>query len=157
MKQTIVVIALFFIYFHISGLATTNILRLTKGCKTSVLSSKCVCDSCSSKIPPFFQLPIISYLLCKGKCKFCGCKIPVSGLILEVIVLIGMSLITILCMFSVYGVLLSFLFYEIVRIAVIIKHGKRADSFIKQYVIAVISMIPFLFCSIFTALLYGIA
>ena len=156
MKQALIILALFFMYYHISGLSTTNILRLTKGCRTPVLSSKCVCDNCSNKIPPILQLPVISFVLCRGRCKFCGCKIPVSGLILEICILSGMFFITHLLGFAPKGVLFSFVFYEITRIFVVIRHGKRTDDFLKQYAIAVASMIPFFICTLFASLLYSV-
>ena len=62
MNQIIIITAFFLAYFMVSGLATTNILRLTSGNTLPVLSSKCVCDSCGKKITPFFQLPIISFI-----------------------------------------------------------------------------------------------
>ena len=92
-EHLIIYLALFFIYFHIGGLATTNILRLTKGNSNFVLSSKCECDSCGFKIPAILQLPVVSYIICKGKCKNCGTLIPVFPLILELAVMIGMFLI----------------------------------------------------------------
>lgn len=156
MNQIIITVAFFLSYFMVSGLATTNILRLTSGNTLPVLSSKCVCDSCGSKITPFYQMPIISFILCGGKCRNCKVKIPVYPLILECVICFGMFLISALFKFSYLGVLVSFLFYEIVRIFLVIKRGKRETDFGKQYFIAVIAMLPFLLLILFVALLYKI-
>ena len=49
MEKCILIVALFTIYFHIGGLATTNILRLTKGNKADVNYPHCTCDNCGIK------------------------------------------------------------------------------------------------------------
>lgn len=156
-NRIIIVISLFFIFYNIGGLATTNILRLTKGNTLTIHSSKCICDNCGSKIPPLLQFPIISYIVCRGHCRNCGCKIPVYPLILEITIFLGMSLVTALFRFSVIGILLSFLFYEIVRNIVILLRGKRETQFRKQYVISIISMCQFLIPCLFISFLYSIA
>jgi len=155
-SQAIIIVSLFFVYFHISGLATTNILRLTEGSTTPVLASKCYCDSCGATIPPHLQLPIISYIACKGSCKNCGVKIPIFPLLLEVIVLSGMFVITVLLRCTFTAVSLSFLFYELVRIVTVVLMGKRSEQFAKQYLIAVLSMLPFYILTLFVALLFWV-
>ena len=155
-NHLIIALGVFIIYFHIGGLATTNILRLTSGNTLPVLSSTCACDSCGSKIPPLLQLPIISFIICKGKCKSCGVSIPVYPLLLEITIIVGMFLITFLFSFSFIGTILSFVFYEIVRVVVILLRGRRCTDFAKQYIIAVLSMIPFGLCSVFVSILYTI-
>lgn len=155
MDHTIIIISFFLIYFHISGLATTNILRLTYGNTLTITSSECKCDSCGKKISAFYQLPIISYIICKGKCKNCGVKIPVYPLILEIAVFSGMHMITALFGFSVKGVAFSFLYYEVLRITTILIRGKRNSQFAKQYVFAVLLMLPFCLLTCFVALLFS--
>lgn len=156
MHQVIIIVSMFLIYFHISGLATTNILRLIKGNTSPVLTSKCFCDNCGMAIPPYLQLPIISYVICKGKCKSCGIQIPVFPLLLESTILFGMFAITVLLRCTFAAVSISFLFYEIVRIVTVLVKGKRDNQFGKQYVIAVLAMIPFYVLTLFVALLYRI-
>ena len=154
MDQIIIIAAFFLVYFHISGLATTNMLRLTKGNALPVLASKCVCDKCGAAIKPFYQLPIISFILCKGRCRNCKTKIPFDGLILEIITLVGMFVVSCLFSFSFLGVTLSFVYYEIIRLLTILKNGKRESGFLKQYVIAILAMIPFYLMTMFVALIY---
>ncbi len=152
-ERIIIYISLFFIYFHIGGLSTTNILRLTKGNSSSILSSKCVCDNCGSKISPFLQLPVLSFIICRGRCKSCGNKIPIFPLLLELIVMLGMSLISFVFNVSVLGITASYLYYEVIRIFVIAINGRRDSSFTKNYIIAVLSMIPFYLLTLFVALI----
>lgn len=156
MEKGILIVALFTIYFHIGGLATTNMLRLTKGNKADVNYPHCTCDNCGYKIPPFLQFPVISYIITKGKCKNCGIEIPTYPLILEIVVMLGMFLITAGSKFTALGVLLSFAYYEGIRVVVINKLGKREEDYEKQHKKAMVSMIPFVLCSLFVIFLYGI-
>lgn len=155
-NQIIIITALFFVCFHISGLATTNILRLTKGSSSPILASNCYCDSCGARIPPLLQLPIVSYIVCKGKCRSCGAQIPVFPLVLELTILSGMFAITILLKCTFMAVSLSFLFYEMVRIVTVVLLGKRSEQFAKQYLIAVLSMLPFYILTLFVSLIYSL-
>ncbi|MBQ2943228.1 MAG: prepilin peptidase [Ruminococcus sp.] len=155
MNQLIIIISFFLIYYHISGLATTNILRLTANNTLPILSSKCYCDNCNTKISFFMQLPIISYIICKGKCKNCGTKIPLFPLLLEIVIFSGMSVISAFSNFSYFGTLLSFLFYELIRLITIILKGKRETQFLKQYIISVLAMIPFFLMTMFVAVIYN--
>ncbi len=136
-------ISICFSYFIIGGLATTNILRLTAGNTLPVLSSKCNCAHCGMKISALNQMPVVSFIFCKGHCKNCGIKLPVDALFIEIIVFIGMTAVSVICRFSFIGVLLSFVYYEAVRIICIIKYGRRKNEFFKQYIFALIGMSGF--------------
>lgn len=155
-EQIIIYVALFSIYYHIGGLSTTNIIRLTRGNELSVISSKCACDNCGWKIPALLQLPIISYIACNGRCKNCETKIPLYPFILECAVMTGMFTISILFDLKPLGIALSFMYYEIIRIITIGICGKRETDFIKNYCIAVLLMIPFFLFSLFVSLIHYI-
>ncbi len=156
MAQIIIIIAFFLIYFNVCGLATTNILRLTSGNNLPILASKCKCDNCGATITPFFQLPIVSYIICKGRCRKCKIKLPLDALFLEIFVLIGMFILSVVLSYSFLGVTFSFVYYEIIRVISVIKKGRRQESFVKQYVIAVLAMIPFYLITLFVSLIYGV-
>lgn len=155
-KTAILYAALALVYYHVSGLATTNILRLTKGNQRPVLSSKCTCDQCDTPIPPLLQLPILSFLLCRGRCKKCGAKIPLYPLLLELVVLVGMLLFSFVFGLSPLGITASFVYYELIRITAISRLGKRENDFGKNYRIAVLAMLPFYGVSLFISLLYSL-
>lgn len=124
-------ICIFLICFNISGLATTNILRLTSGNILPGLSSKCYCENCKTTI-------------------------PVDALILEIIVLADLFIILLCFDYSVVGVTVCFISYEIIRAIVIIRKGKRENNFMEQYVVSVFAMIPHYVMTVFVSLLYGI-
>jgi len=84
----------------------------------------------------------------------CKSKIPIDGLILEIVVLIGMFLLSFFWNFSFLGVTISFVYYEIVRVFVVVNKGKRASLFAKQYLIAMMAMIPFYLMTLFVSLIY---
>jgi len=154
MDKIIVIIGIFYIYYHIGGLSTTNMIRLSRGNTHTVLASKCYCDHCGATITPFYQMAIISYILCRGKCRNCKSKIPVDALFLEITVMVGMSVISALLDFSSLGVTLSYFYYEIVRVGWILLKGRRENGFVKQYIIAVLAMIPFYLMTLLVALIY---
>ena len=145
--------AICFSYFIIGGLATTNILRLLKGSILHVYSSKCYCANCGMKIGFFNQMPIVSYIACRGRCLQCKTPIPVGPLLLEIIVFVGMSVISVLGRFSPVSIICSFLYYEFIRIVCIVRKGRREDSFWLQYIFAVIAMLPYIALIEFMAVL----
>lgn len=155
-EKFFIAFCLYFYFYHISGLATTNILRLTAGATLPVLSSQCRCDNCGMKITFLLQMPIISYLACQGRCRSCGIKLPQDQLLLELSIFLGMSLITSIIGFTFSSVTMSFLYYELIRILVIAVNGKRKTGFVKQYLIAVLSMIPVYLLTQFLICLYHI-
>ena len=53
--------------------------------KISIVVPRSFCDFCNEKIDAINNIPIISYLLLKGKCKHCGAKIPVRYPVIEII------------------------------------------------------------------------
>lgn len=149
----IIKFAICFSFFIIGGLATTNILRLLKGSTAHVYSSKCVCSNCGMKIGFLNQTPILSYIVSKGKCKKCKMPIPVDALLLEIVVFIGMLLISLFGKFSPLSVFCSFLYYEFIRIVCVVKKGKREKSFCSQYILSVLAMIPYIVLIEFMSLL----
>ena len=48
------------------------------------IKERSVCDSCGHELGPLDLIPIFSWLFHKGKCRYCGAKIPLSCLLGEV-------------------------------------------------------------------------
>lgn len=153
-EQIFLILILLFLFFTVSGLATTNILRLTSLGTQPVLAPHCLCDNCGAKITPLMQTPIVSYMVCRGRCLNCGMKLPLGQLVLELVLFLGMSLITASFCFTITGVNWAFIFYEVVRIAVILMQGRRKIDFVRQYIIAVLNMIPFYLMGFLLVYLY---
>ncbi|MCL2755726.1 MAG: prepilin peptidase [Firmicutes bacterium] len=73
------------IAYCLAGFTTTIVSRTNKGYKTHVFDpfKECFCDGCGKGIPFVLTIPLIPYILCGGKAKCCGAKIPIVFLILE--------------------------------------------------------------------------
>ncbi len=153
--KSIILFAILFLYYHLAGMATTNILRLTAGNTLTIHAVSCHCDNCGMKLPLYLQFPIFSYLFTKGRCSGCGVRIPPVSLVLEITLFFGMSAISALFRFSALGIALSFLFYEIVRVITIAVVGRREKNFWGQYVVAVLTMLFFMGATELFALLYA--
>ena len=64
---------------------------------------------------------------------------------LEILIFAGMSAVAALFDFSVPGVLMSFVFYELVRVAFVIVYGKRENNFKREYITTMLlNITPFL-------------
>ena len=68
----------------------------------------------------------------------------------------GMAVITGFFQMSYLGVIISFLYYEIVRIIVIMMKGRRKEQFVRQYFIAVFIMFLYWLPTLWAAWLYTI-
>lgn len=53
--------------------------------KKSVVFPDSSCPTCNTKIKPYHNIPIISYVLLKGKCAYCGSKINIYYFLVELI------------------------------------------------------------------------
>ncbi|MHC2994420.1 MAG: prepilin peptidase [Candidatus Atribacteria bacterium] len=73
------------------------------------------CPKCRSSIKPIDNIPLLSYILLKGRCRNCGSRIPIQYPVVEFLT----GIIYIL-MFLIYGLTLQSLIYIILASAVII-------------------------------------
>ena len=53
--------------------------------KKSVIFPDSSCPTCKTKIKPYHNIPIISYILLRGKCAYCGAKINIHYLLVELL------------------------------------------------------------------------
>ena len=142
-----------FSYFIIGGLATTNMLRLVKGSTLHVFSSNCACPHCGMRIGPLNQMPIVSFFANRGKCKKCKNPIPKDALLLEIVVFVGMSVISWIFHFTPFGVLMAFCYYELIKVICVLLYGRREKSFFSQYLFSFLGILPFVAILEFMALL----
>ena len=49
----------------------------------SIVGGRSVCDSCGVQIAAYDNVPVLSWLLLRGRCRSCGAKIPVRYLLVE--------------------------------------------------------------------------
>ena len=153
MSYRIIYAAIILSYYCISGMATTNILRLLKGSTARQNDLHCYCGHCGHLIPLYRQFPIFTYFLSNKKCRYCGARIPFSNTAVELIVFGTMSLITLLFNFRLSGIIMSFIAYEIIRLIMILRLRHRTDHFVKEYIIAVAYMLVAFLLVLFMAVL----
>lgn len=53
--------------------------------KASIVSPPSHCDACSTPLRPVDNVPIVSYLVLRGRCRACGARIPPRDLIVEIV------------------------------------------------------------------------
>ncbi|UCC60467.1 MAG: prepilin peptidase [Dehalococcoidia bacterium] len=72
--------------FALLGLSVGSFLnlcidRLPRG--GSIVSPPSHCDNCGRRLRPLELVPVLSYLLLRGRCRYCGAGIPIRVLIVE--------------------------------------------------------------------------
>jgi len=149
----IIKLSMCFCYFIFSATPTTDILRLLKNSKTPISTIPSYCDHCGYVIPHWEQLPVISFVLHKGKCRYCGEKIPIKSVFLEGFTFTMMVGITTAFHFRPIGVVVSFLCYELLKVLFIIIFGARENSFWKEFSISLRYNICFFSLFVFMSIL----
>jgi leader peptidase (prepilin peptidase)/N-methyltransferase len=74
------------VYFTLVGIAIGSFLnvcidRLPSG--KSLVSPSSHCDSCQRKLGILDLIPVLSYLILRGRCRYCGARIPFRVLLVE--------------------------------------------------------------------------
>lgn len=90
---SIVIILLAVLGAALGSFFNVLIYRLPR--KESIVFPASHCGDCGKAIPPYLNIPILSYIILGGKCKFCGAKIHWHHLLVEIItplILIGLFL-----------------------------------------------------------------
>lgn len=134
----VVIVCYVLVCIMLSGESTTDTFRLIKGADQGILERDCCCSSCGRVIPIYEQIPVLSYLICKGRCRKCRARIPVSHVVQEALLLvlyIGCGIIT---GFTWISALIDLAVYEIYKIIVIIIFGKRKKNFALSYLISLL-------------------
>lgn len=129
---------LFFAYYILGAYATTDILRLLKGSDIPIWHQNCYCPICEHKLRITEQLPIISYFMSKGRCRYCATPIPIGNLIPELLFFIGFSLLNILTGFQWNSYFLTVLLYEGIKFFAIVSYGPRKNQFAKNLCISLL-------------------
>ena len=78
------IIIIFFILGAIMG-SFYHVVATRLSNDESIISPASHCPRCNHYLKWYENIPIISYLLLKGKCKSCNSKIPISYLVVEIV------------------------------------------------------------------------
>jgi len=109
----------------------------------SFLKGRSVCFSCNRELQSRDMVPILSFLFLKGKCRYCGSKIPRSAFIVEILMGILSVLAFLKFGLSLNFILITVIFGNILLISVYdLRHFIIPDSFlISFFVLSFISII----------------
>jgi len=88
-----------------------NISRLP--IRKSIVTPRSSCPNCQQPIKPYLNIPIISYILLRGKCSYCNWHIPLRYLMVEILTALLFVLLYVRFQFSgqffVYAIFCSIL------------------------------------------------
>lgn len=96
-----------------------NVIIYRLPLKQSIAFPASHCPKCKTPIKFYHNIPILSYLFLKGKCKKCNNKIPVRYLIVEILTMLGFISILVLNNFSFDVVLLRNLIFFCTGIVIV--------------------------------------
>lgn len=61
-----------------------NVVAYRLNSSRPILSGRSKCDSCAEELSPLTLIPIVSFLVLRGRCSVCGSKIGISHVLAEV-------------------------------------------------------------------------
>lgn len=132
MRSVLVQGAIIVAYYIVGAYATTDILRLLKGCNIPVNAAKCYCPICGREIALIDQIPIVSYLVNGGKCRNCKTSIPWTDLFFEIFIFGMMVMLTVLLDFRSEAFWGCLAVYEGTKLVFILLKGRREKDFGKN-------------------------
>ncbi len=107
------IIVTFLLGAAIGSFLNVCIYRLPKG--ASIVYPPSSCPSCNSKIAFYDNIPIISYLVLRGRCRSCGASISMEYPVVEALTGVMAAV-----LFSVYGASTEFFIYFIFACALVV-------------------------------------
>lgn len=77
---------IFSVYCFVIGICVASFInvviwRVPQG--LSIAKGRSFCPTCNHELKWYDLFPIVSYLFLRGKCRYCGAKIPVSDMLIE--------------------------------------------------------------------------
>lgn len=106
MPEIIIKIFVFIFGSSVGSFLNVCIYRMPLG--QSIVKPRSFCPACKKTIPWHDNMPFISYLILKGKCRFCKQRIPVRYFVVELL-----TAILFLALFNRYGFSYNLFFYFI--------------------------------------------
>jgi len=113
LPQPLITVTLFIFGLSIGSFANVCIYRLPK--KESVVSPVSYCTACLVPIRPLDNIPIISYLVLRGRCRDCNNNISVIYPVIEII-----TALLLLAGFFKFGLTFDFLVYFVLAPTLVI-------------------------------------
>jgi leader peptidase (prepilin peptidase)/N-methyltransferase len=79
---------IFYLIFIITGLAVGSFLEVViyrVPRKLSIVMPASFCPNCKKKIAFYDNIPVLSYIILRGRCRYCKSKITVTSLLVEIV------------------------------------------------------------------------
>ncbi|MCX8082502.1 MAG: prepilin peptidase [bacterium] len=135
-------ILIFILGLAFGSFANVVIYRLPKG--KSIIYPGSQCPSCGKNILWYDNIPLLSYLLLKGKCRFCKAKISCRYFVVELITgLLFLSL------YLKFGLTVNLLIYAFFVCCLLIMGFIDIDTYLISDVIVLPGIVIGLLCAIF--------
>ncbi len=142
---SIIYISIIIASYIVSAYATTDISRLVSDSYQKYFTFDCYCPACNHKLSAADQLPIFSFYINGGKCKYCKSPIPKIDHILEVGIFLFFTFVNTIFKYSFTALLINVVAYEILKVTIILIKRPRKSHFICSVVVSLISNI-IIFC-----------
>lgn len=102
----------------------------------SVVKGRSYCFCCKKQLCWYEMIPVLSYIVLKGKCSYCKCHIPIRDWMIEIV---G-GIISCLCFHLFYFSLDGILFYGMVMVLVIISFVDLDHMIIPNELLIILSI-----------------
>ncbi len=74
-----------FVLFGMAWGSFLNVVIYRLPRQLSLISPPSSCPQCNKRVAPYDNIPVVSYILLRGKCRYCGNGIPISYLMVEIL------------------------------------------------------------------------
>lgn len=118
----------------------SNVVIVRKIREESIIYPPSHCDACGKKLKAFDLVPLLSFVLLRGKCRYCKNKIPLDTFVIELV--LGLLF---LVFFDISNILYSFFLLAALSLGLIISiiDLKTFDIYMSQ--IGILSILGLLF------------
>jgi leader peptidase (prepilin peptidase) / N-methyltransferase len=75
-----------YVVFFIAGVVVGSFLEVVAyriPRKISIVKPRSFCPNCGAKIPFYDNIPLISYIILRGRCRKCNARIPITSFLIE--------------------------------------------------------------------------
>ncbi|MBE5909911.1 prepilin peptidase [Pseudobutyrivibrio sp.] len=136
---SIIYISIIIASYIVSAYATTDISRLVSDSYQKYFTFDCYCPACNHKLSAADQLPIFSFYINGGKCKYCKSPIPKIDHILEVGIFLFFTFVNTIFKYSFTALLINVVAYEILKVTIILIKRPRKIRFVRSAIVSLFS------------------
>lgn len=117
-SEILILYIIVFLYGIVLG-SFLNVLIYRLPLNESIAKERSHCTRCGKKIKWYDLIPLLSYIILRGKCRYCNEKVSLQYPIVELINGLGYTLIIYIKGFSIVSILMCLIFSLLIAISVI--------------------------------------